>query len=392
MSNYTAISRGKFRRRRGRVEAVLVSFAALILRNVVRQKTRSALTVVGIAIGIATVVALGAVVGGLKQTAGAILKAYDSDFMVAQKGSSDLTFSTISEDEMERVRALPDVERAVGALVHVSRIGDNPYFITIGVRPEDLRDAGPMTQEGRMPEADDEIALGSRASSDRGLGVGDTITLDVREFKVVGIYDANNLWEDSGAYATLATVQEIARKPGVVTMVYVNVRAGADPDAVADTIEESFPTLITVSSVSEYAEVDQGIEIIDAVNLAISALAVGIGAIGVTNTMIMSVFERTREIGILRAVGWRGARILRMIIGESLVLCLIAAVVGSAAGVLASRAIVLIPTIRSLIEPTYGADIFVRGLVVAVSVALVGAAYPAVRALRLTPMEALRHE
>ncbi len=369
-----------------------MSFVALILKNVVRQKTRSALTVLGIAIGITTVVALGAVVGGLKQTAGAILKAYDSDFIVAQKGSSDLTFSTVSEEEMEQVRLLPEVEHAVGALIHVSRIGDNPYFITIGVRPDDLRDAGPTPREGRMPQVDDEVALGSKASSDHGLNVGDTITIDRRELTVVGVYDANNLWEDSGAYATLATVQEIARKPDVVTMIYIKVREGIDPDTVADSIEDGFPTLTTVSSVSEYSEVDQGIEIIDAVNLAISALAVGIGAIGVTNTMIMSVFERTREIGILRAIGWRGGRILRMIIGESLLLCLIAAVVGSLLGVLASRAVVLIPAVRSLIEPTYGIDIFVRALVVAIVVALAGAAYPAVRALRLTPMEALRHE
>src|SRR3970282_2166566 len=97
----------------------------------------------------------------------------------------------------------------------------------------------------------------------------------------------------------------------------------------------------------------------DPANIAISVLAVGIGAIGVMNTMVMSVFERTREIGILRAVGWSGRRILRMIIGESLFLCLIAAVIGSALGVLATRAILLIEAIRNLLEPQYTVDIFV---------------------------------
>lgn len=120
-----------------------MTFVALIVKNVVRQKIRTALTVLGIAIGITTVVALGAVVGGLKQTAGAILKAYDSDFIVAQKGSSDLTFSAVSEEELAQVAALPDVERAIGALVHVSQVGGNPYFILIGVEPEDLVDTGP---------------------------------------------------------------------------------------------------------------------------------------------------------------------------------------------------------------------------------------------------------
>ena len=149
---------------------------------------------------------------------------------------------------------------------------------------------------------------------------------------------------------------------------------------------------MTISDVDEYGKVDQGIEFLDAANLAISVLAVGIGAVGVMNTMVMSVLERTREIGILRAVGWSGRRILRMIIGESLLLCLVAAGVGAGLGVLATRAILLIDTVRTLLEPQYTLDIFIRGLVVAVGVALLGALYPALRAVRLTPMEALRYE
>jgi putative ABC transport system permease protein len=143
-------------------------------------------------------------------------------------------------------------------------------------------------------------------------------------------------------------------------------------------------------NVGDYSEVDQGIQFLDAANLAISVLAVGIGAIGVMNTMIMSVFERTREIGIFRAVGWSGRRILRMIITESMLV--VAAFVGSTLGVLATRAILMIDMVSNVLEPQYSADVFIRALVVAVVVALAGAAYPAFRAVGLTPMEALRYE
>jgi putative ABC transport system permease protein len=192
--------------------------------------------------------------------------------------------------------------------------------------------------------------------------------------------------------ASLAALQEATAKTGVVTAVYVKVKEGLDPEEVAASIRNDSPLLTTVANLGEMSRVDQGIEIMDALNLAISALAVGLGAIGVMNTMVMSVFERTREIGILRAVGWRGSRIVRMIMGESIVLCLIAAVVGSLLGVLASRAVLLIPAVRALLEPQYTVDVFMRALVVAVLVALAGALYPALRAVRLTPMEALRHE
>lgn len=371
-----------------------MTFFALVLKNLVRQRVRTALTVLGISVGITTVVALGVVLAGVRQTASAVLRAYDSDFMVAQKGSSDLSFSIVTEDEVEALRQRDDVAGAVGVLFHISRVGGNPYFVLIGIDPRDISGQGPQVIEGRRirPGAAGEAMIGSRAASDLGLRVGDTLETEERDFTVVGIYKANNIWEDSGAYAPLDVVQEIAGKPDAVTAVYIKVAEGEDPAVVAHRIEQDHPGLTSVASVDEYSEVDQGIEILDAMNIAISALAVGIGAIGVMNTMIMSVFERTREIGILRAVGWRGSRIVRMILGESLLLCGIAAVVGSALGVLASRLVLVIPTVRSLLEPQYEPQVFVRALVVALVVGVVGAIYPVIRAVRLTPMEALRHE
>ena len=92
--------------------------------------------------------------------------------------------------------------------------------------------------------------------------------------------------------------------------------------------------------------------------------------------MIMSVFERTREIGILRAIGWRGSRILRMIVGESLLLCLVAAGVGIALGILATRALLLVPAIETFLEPQYTAGLFLKAFVVGVGVGIAGSALP----------------
>ncbi|MBI5289723.1 MAG: ABC transporter permease [Chloroflexi bacterium] len=371
-----------------------MSFTALIFKNLLRQRIRTSLTVVGIGLGIATVVALGSVVGGMKQTAGQILTAYGSDFIVAEKGASDLSFSNVAEADQATLAEYPGVAGTLGILLRLSKVGGNPYFVTVGMTAVDVEAAGIDLREGTLYSsgARDEILLGTHASNDLDAGVGDSVVIDDQTFHVVGLFKSSNLWQDSGAIAPLATVQELANKAGVVTFVYVRVAEGADPEAVAAGIRDDFALLTTVANVSEYSRVDQGIEIMDALNLAVQALAVGIGAIGVMNTMVMSVYERTREIGILRAVGWSDNRVLRMIVGESLILCAIAAVVGALAGVAASRAVLLIPAVQSLLTPTYTSDIFVRGLVVALAVALVGAAYPAVRAIRLVPMEALRHE
>src|SRR3990170_3971504 len=371
-----------------------MSFLALILKNLVRQRVRTGLTTLGISIGITTVVALGVVTDSLKATAGELLRLGGADFMVAQEGAADLSFSIVSQDDVRALSQRPDVERVEGILFHIARGGSNPFFFLGGREAEGLAVNPPPLRDGSVwgPDASLEIILGYRAADDLHAAVGDTLTIENREFRVTGIYQTGVLYEDGGGYAPLRTVQEIASKTGVVTAAFVTVKESADPDVVAAEIEEEFPNLASIASVNEYGKVDQGVQFLDAANLAISVLAVGIGAIGVMNTMVMSVFERTREIGILRAVGWSGRRILRMIISESLFLCVIAAAVGSALGVLATRAILFIELINNLLEPSYTLDVFVRALVVAVVVALAGAVYPAMRAVRLTPMEALRYE
>jgi putative ABC transport system permease protein len=380
-----------------RRESVLedrMSFLSLVSRNLFRQRMRSVLTVVGISVGITIVVALGSITGGVRQTVGGWLRLGDSDFVVARKGSADFSFSTVSEDEWRQLEGMDGVERAMGALVRVTRHGSNPYFILIGVRPSNLAQAPPELVSGRLPRqgSTDEVILGSRAAAGDDAAPGSAVTIDEERFLVVGVYRSDDVMTDSGAYAPLETVREIARTPGVVTGVWVKASPGTDAAALASTVEERFPTLVAVSGVNDFGKVDQGIAIMDALNLAVSTLAVVLGAIAVMNTMIMAVFERTREFGILRAVGWRGSRIMRLVLTEALLLCLVAAVVGTALGVLATRGVMLIEAVQGFLEPTYTLDVFLRAVVIAFAVGLVGAVYPAYRAVRLSPMEALRHE
>jgi putative ABC transport system permease protein len=371
-----------------------MSFTSLVFRNLFRQRMRTSLTVSGIAVGITIVVALGAITGGVRESIGGWIRVGQSDFLVARKGSADLSFSTVSEQEWAALRATPGVERATGMLLRITRHGSNPFFVLMGIRAEELAETRPELVAGRLPsaEATHELLLGSRAADDIGATTGSHVTIDGERFLVTGIYTSADVITASGAYAPLATVQEIARMPGAVTGVYVTAAEGTDPVALALAIEDSLPALTTVAEVDELGKVDQGIRVLDALNLAVTTLAVLLGAIAVMNTMIMAVFERTREFGILRAVGWRSSRIMRLVLTEALFLCLVAAAVGTALGVLATRGVLLIEAVRGLLEPTYTVDVFVRAVLIASGVGLVGALYPAYRAVRLSPMEALRHE
>ena len=126
--------------------------------------------------------------------------------------------------------------------------------------------------------------------------------------------------------------------------------------------------------------------------IRVLALGLLIGVIGMLNTMVMSVVERTQEIGILRAVGWPPGRVVRMILGESLLLGLAAAAVGTAGAVAVSYALTQFPQVNGFVEGGIAPTVVAEGLGITLAIGLLGGLYPAVRAARLLPTEAIRHD
>jgi len=366
----------------------------MVTKNLLRQPVRAVLTLVGISLGITTVVALGMIAAGLGRTASDLVRSGGADFMVAQEGAADLSFSVLPEHKVDEVAGRPGVAEARGVLFYITRAGSNPFFFLSGTTAEDLDAAELDLVAGRRFTEDDGdvVVLGEQAADDLDASVGDTVEIHERPLEVVGILRSDSLWENAGAVAPLRTVQELASAPDTVSVVFVTVDGDTDPESVIDDLTSEVDNVVAITGASDYNQVDQGFEIIDAANVVISLLAVVIGGIGVMNTMIMSVFERTREIGILRAIGWSGGRVMRMIMVESLLLCLVGALLGVALGVGLTQLVVQAPAAQGFLSPAFEPVIFVRALAVGVVVAILGASYPAFRATRLTPMEALRYE
>jgi putative ABC transport system permease protein len=371
-----------------------MSFFQFILSNLLRQRIRTGLTILGMSIGVTAVVALGLLTESALRSTGQLLTAGGSDFSVGRAGSADLTFSILTDEDVAKVEAYEDVEHVTPVLLAFTSAGGNPFFAQFGIRAEDLAFFELPLQDGAplAPSAADEIMLGSDASGQLNAGVGETVEIRDDMFTVVGVYETGEIFLDAGAVFPLSVVQTQERKEDSYTLLFVRTAPGTDIDALAEQIETDHSDLATLVDVDDVGEVDQGLEILDAINLGITILAVFIGGIAVMNTMVMAVFERTREFGILRAVGWRTRRILQMVLGESLLLCLIAVVFGSLVAIGLMQLITFVPTIRSFISPDLTWEPFIRGLIVGVVVALLGALYPAYRAARLSPAQAIRYE
>lgn len=371
-----------------------MSFLRLIVKNPFRNKTRTALAVVGIAIGIATIVALGIITDGLKASTEETLKAGGADFTVVEANVSDMFLSQIEEDYADKIKNLSGVNEAVGVLTTVQPIGGNPYFVVIGIPPEKLSLSGMKITSGAQFTAGDEkeVIIGKVAAEKLNQNVGDTLTIGKEEYKIVGLFETGDLQQDGGAFMSLDNLQEMEDKSGKVTMIYVKIKNDAKVEDVTNNVEDLYgENLTTISSLEDLQNVDQGLNTIDTASWAISLLAIVIGGIGVINTMIMSVYERTREIGVLKAVGWKDQRILSMILGESIVLTFLAGIVGIILGLVAIQALISLG-MGGFIKPVYSPSVFLRALGVALTVGLIGGFYPAYRASRLPPTEALRYE
>jgi putative ABC transport system permease protein len=372
-----------------------MSFFGLIAHNLWTKKLRTALTALAVAIGVLTVVTLSVVTESLRTSAAAILETGDADFTVAQKGVDGVLNSVIDDAQVGRLRDMPGVASVVGALIELTDLdADNPSFLQIGLDPASLHPFGVRIVAGRPYTANstNEVLLGWRAAENLDKHVGDQMVIAGGPKTVVGIYNTGQAFGDGGAMLPLTFLQGEARKAGTVTLAFVRVAPGNNVDSVRHMIEHDNPSLATVRLVSEFGRVDRTLDYLNAAGKAATYLALVIGTVIVMNTMLLSFVERTREFGVLRAIGWSKRRLWTLILGEALVISLIGAITGVALTFAATRALEGVPAIHGILHTQFSPDSFWRALYTAGAIGLLAAIYPAFRAGHLKPLAALRRE
>ena len=369
-----------------------MSFLKLIIKNPFRRKNSAILSIVGIAIGIIVIVALGGITEGLIDNFEETIHAGGADFQISGKETGDSAYgtNTIDASWTDKIANVSGVDEAYPIYVVLTSVGNDMMRPLIGIDPEGVHLSDISIKEGRMFEDDsDEIVLSDIYAKDNNYGVGDTIDVGRQDFEIVGIYETGDQSMTGGVLTSLSKVQELMDDEDSVSNIYVKVQKGVDAQEVADRIDAQYgDNITTVTSIMEMEQMADMVNMLETSSWAISLLAIVVGGLGIINTMLMSVFERTREIGVLKAVGWSDKRIMGMIVGESLVITIISAVIGSLIGV--AGCMFLASNVG--FEPLFTPKIFIQAFIVAIVVGILGGIYPAFKAVRLPPTEALRYE
>jgi ABC-type lipoprotein release transport system permease subunit len=370
----------------------------MLLKNLLRRKGRTLLTVLGISIGVATIIGLGALADGLEASYNSMLSGSKSDLVLSQPDAFDISYSSVDEKIGDDLAGMSEVSQISGMLQGFIQAEGIPIFFIFGYPEESYILSRFQIIEGVAIDSREAsrakgkpLLLGSAAAEALNKQAGDTIRLMDSVYRIVGIYRTGDGFEDGGAVLKLHDAQDLLGKPNKVSLFYIQLKDTDHKDRLIRRVERLWPRL-SLSSTDDYANKQILGDMLKAYVWVIAGLAIVIGGVGMTNAQLMSVFERTREIGVLRAVGWGGWRVVAMIMGESIIVSLAGGLLGAGLGWLLLFAFADVASFFGTSVANIRPGLFVQAFGVVLTLGLVGGVYPAWRAARLQPVEALQYE
>lgn len=380
------------------------------LRNIWRRKARSALTIFGVAIGVFALTTMGALATSINQSIKVGLEYYSSRIIVSSEaGGFGGVFTLgpqIPATLATQAEAIDGVERAYPTIV-LTADSDQITFgspsLVLGSPPEEA-EADPnrlAVKDGHSLQAGaaGKVVIGSNIATKEKLKVGDSTDILGRPFEVVGVLQFVNSDPDSYYIVSLDDAKQLMQETSqyntaaadLVTNINVLPKNGADTTALAKTIEETFPNTQATPPDQLKQSIEDASAVLNLIVLGSALIAVLVGALSVINTMLVSVGERRKEIGIKRVVGARNRHLFREIILETALIGLIGGLVGFGAGA------GLVTLINSQAQGsgftfTLTPDLAAVAIGFAVVLGIIAGLYPAWRAIRIKPVQVLREE
>jgi putative ABC transport system permease protein len=392
-----------------------MNMLTIVWDGIRRRKIRTALSMLGIAIAAAALFSLLSLRQGYETGMKSELENMGAQVVAVAKGCPYEAIAVIMIGGQVPA-TLPDTVTAeIGGIPNVTTASPNVYGAfeylglshpLIGITTEELKLKSWWKIEGDFPSNYGEIMLGSEehaafiANSDEYRGIGDTINViaggKAAPLKVVGIIESTGSKDDYAAFTTLETAQRLLNLEGRVVSINIQV---ADLSKLPETIAqvEQLPDVQAVTIAQVMGTIRNLMQTGENILLMVMLLALVIGGLGTMNTMMMTIFERTREIGLMKAIGASDRQIFKLFITEGTAICFAGSVLGVAAGSLVALAgdrvlQYFVPVMPSQPVGQLSLDAAVVSILLPVLLGAAATLYPAIRAARLNPVDSLKNE
>ncbi len=381
----------------------------LILKNITQRKLRTGLTVFGIALGIFAVIVMGGMSEHFNITFDRSMSLTADKIRVMPEGG--FVGVSLNESKVREVKRVPGVSDAYGLLqspLDPESLGMFGGDVVIGIPPEKQELAMKDTKltDGRFLVTGDgyRAVLGSSVAREFNLKVGDELEVKskrvqrttsithTRNFTIVGILEYTGSFFDNAVQVPLDRAQKFYDRGDTVSIILAVPDPNADPEDLTKRIELNVEKVKALSPSDLRKQIEQSLIVFSLITISAAVLAAIIGGLSVMNTMLMSVSERTKEFGLMKALGAETRDILFMTMGEAALMGVLGGILGIIGGgtlvyymndYLASKGTTLFTITPRLIA---------IAIVFATLLGVISGMYPAYRAAKMSPMEALRYE
>jgi putative ABC transport system permease protein len=373
-----------------------LSFIGFVWKNLQRRRLRTLLTLGGISMAVGAFVGLVGFSRSFEQQWMQIYSSSRTDIAVIHG-----TFLNTSLDESatDKVKALPLVAQAAPSIFDEMDLTSEENALVYGWQADGYQlDSLQILLGRRFRDGQPEVMLGDVLAQELKKKPGDTLEIQGTSFTVTGVYHGASALEADAVIMPLDELQRLSSVEGKVSTIDVRLRPAPRGEAwdhyikrAQAEIEAALPGLRAVPA-AERASDNQFVKLAQASAWGTSTLALLIGILGIANTMVMSVFERTQEIGTLRAMGWKRRQVLALIELESATLGLCGGVLGLLLGWCALRVLSSLPQTASFVSASVGWPLLVQAMGIALIAGVIAGAVPAWHAGKLSPVDALRHD
>lgn len=390
-----------------------MNFFTLAAKNLLRRRGRTLLTVLGVAIAITVLFSLLSLNSGYEKELNKEVNSMGVHILAVPKGCPYEAASLVihggvipkylTAADLKNVTNIDGIEIAAPMLMHQfirkdNKTGKDVPHVVFGIKIDEVRELKPWWKvQGRyFTDNETEAMLVGRGLADKeNLTVGSVLPAGpFKNFTIVGILDRTGDQDDQFHFVPLAEAQRVFNKEGKITTIAIKVEDVSRISAISDEMEK-IPDIQVVTMTQIMGTIMNLAGSARSLLLTVIAIALIISAFGIINTLLMSVNERTREFGMMKAIGASGLDIGKMVLAETVFITLAGGIIGTAAALVGSSLIEgfvkgMLPYSPRGSLISFSPELVAFALIFSVVLGLICGIYPAIKSSTLTPMEAIR--